>query len=348
MNRNSRIQKNYVPVILFLIAIFSTSCLAQRPDNPKLTKLPFSIYLAMENTPVLFKGRPLLIDNHRPGELEAKGENAYLFIMDLITGQEVARFGKGHTFVSGFVNGQELNVFATEFTDFGNKMNLMGITRFTTTDLKNWTQQRVLSRREGGDENLFNSSVCADELGYLMAYEYNQPGTPNIWSFQFARSKDLAHWEKIDGLHYTDLQEKTACSNPTIRYFAPYYYVMYGGWRWAGPGVHYEYRLDTTKYVTFLARSKDLKTWELSPTRYPMLDPVDGEGINNTDADLFEWDGNTYIYYATGNQADWASIRVAMYSGPMKELFEKHFPENVPMVQFDALQSKYIYPPSSQ
>jgi hypothetical protein len=116
-------KSNMSGTFLFLIILFSPSTIfsAERPENSKLTKLPFSIYLAMENTPVVFKGRPLLIDNHRPGELEAKGENAYLFIVDLVTGQEVTRFGKGHTFVSGFTNGDELNVFATEFTDFGLK-----------------------------------------------------------------------------------------------------------------------------------------------------------------------------------------------------------------------------------
>ena len=34
------------------------------------------------------------MDNHRPGGFEAKGENAYLFVTDLITGQEVCRFGE--------------------------------------------------------------------------------------------------------------------------------------------------------------------------------------------------------------------------------------------------------------
>ena len=75
-----------------------------------------------------------------------------------------------------------------------------------------------------------------------------------------------------------------------------------------------------------------------------MLDPIPGEGINNTDADLFEFEGNTYIYYATGDQDNWGTIRVAMYAGPMKQMFEAYFPAGVPMVQFNAKQRKYIYP----
>ncbi|MCL5096145.1 MAG: hypothetical protein M1608_01150 [Candidatus Omnitrophica bacterium] len=310
------------------------------PANPKLVRLPFAFPTGMENTPVVFNGRPLLVDNHRPGGFEAKGKDAYLFITDLTTGQQVARFGKGHSFVSAFVNGQELNVFATEFTDFGRVLNMKSIDRFSTTDLKNWKQELAIARE--GPEQFYNSSVCRDDQGYLMAYE---SCVGNIWSFRFARSKDLAHWEKVPDLYYSDAKEQTVCANPTVRYFAPYYYVMYGIHRFrGGPGARYQYLLPETAYVTVVARSKDLVTWDLSPTREPMLDPVQGEGINNTDADLFEFEGNTYIYYATGDQATWGTIRVAMYAGPMQQLLEAYFPAGVPMVQFDTRQRKYIYP----
>ena len=172
-----------------------------------------------------------------------------------------------------------------------------------------------------------------------MAYESNKPVQ---WSFRFARSKDLSHWETVPGIHFADIEGKTACANPTIRYFAPYYYVVYGIWRWKGPGTSYEYRLPETRYVNAVARSKDLALWEVSPTRHPMLDPVPGEGINNTDADLFEYEGNTYVYYATGDQATWGTIRVAMHPGPMKQFLEAYFPAGHPMIRFDATRGKYV------
>ena len=174
-----------------------------------------------------------------------------------------------------------------------------------------------------------------------MAYESNKPVK---WSFRFARSKDLSHWEKIPGVEFADVQGQTACANPAIRFFAPYYYVVYGIWRWKGPGAHYEYLLPETKYVTAVARSKDLVTWEVSPTKGPLLDPTAGEGINNTDADLFEFEGNTYIYYATGDQSTWGTIRVAMYAGPMKQMLQGCFSEGVPTITFDARKRAYSYP----
>lgn len=321
-------------------AMFADGPSPTAPPNPKLVKLPFAFPTGMENTPVVFTNRVLLVDNHRPGGFEAKGENAYLFITDLVTGQEVARFGKGHSFVSAFVDGAVLHVFATEFTDFGNVINTLRINHFSTTDLKEWKQEEAIARE--GEEHFFNTSVCRDEQGYVMTYESN---VPVQWCFRFARSKDLSHWEKIPGLEFSDVAGKTVCANPAIRFFAPYYYVIYGIHCYQKePWACYAYQLPETKYVTAVARSKDLITWEVSPTRGPMLDPSPGEGINNTDADLFEYEGNTYIFYATGDQATWGTIRVAMYAGPMKEMLEAFFPTGVPMITFDAAQRAYRQP----
>jgi len=304
--------------------------------NPKLVKLPFAFgEWKMENTPVVYKDRPLLVQNFRYKRAEDQ-EKFFLFVEDLVDGREIARLGTGFGFVSAFVNGDEMNVFGTMNT---NKEWTKDIYRFSSTDMKTWKQEKVVA--QDGDEHLFNTSVCRDDQGYVMAYESNKPVQ---WSFRFARSKDLSHWEKVRGLEFADVEGQTACANPTIRYIAPYYYVVYGGWRWKGPGVYYRYLLTETKYVTFLARSKDLVAWELSPTRNPMLDPVQGEGINNTDADLFEYEGNTYIYYATGDQDNWGTIRVAMYAGPMKQMFEAYFPAGVPMIKFDAQKGRYVYP----
>jgi len=303
--------------------------------NPPLVKLPIAFPgPRMENTPVVYEEKPLLVQNVRP--LNTKAQGFYLFIQDMRTGDEVARFGETFSFVSAFVNGKEMNVFATENTDDDWTHDIY---RFKSNDLKQWDKQWVIPRKPG--EHLFNANVCKDDQGYVMAFESNMPVQ---WSFRFARSQDLATWKEVEGINFSDVTEKTACANPAIRYFAPYYYVVYGGWRWKGPGLWYEYQLPETKYVTFVARSKDLATWALAPTKYPMLDPIPGEGINNTDADLFEWEGNTYVFYATGDQQTWGTIRVAMYSGPLKRFFESYFPEGVPKIVFDAREGKYVYP----
>lgn len=307
--------KQKLIVSLFIFGLFST-LYAQVPERPVLTKLPFAFSgkneMLMENTPVIFQSRLLLVANCRPGEMYAKGENAFLFIDDLTTGQEITRFGQGHSFVSALVDGNELNVFALEFTDFGKVMNSTGIDRLVTSDLKTWKTEKVILPE--GSEHLFNSSVCRDEKGFLMAYESDKP-VP--FCFKFARSTDLSKWKKIPGLVFTgEKKEYSAC--PVIRWVAPYYYVIYlhapveghNGW------------------ISYMARSIDLETWELSPFN-PILEAGPGEGKNNSDVDILEYEGKTYLYYATGDQETWGTVRVALFDGTEKEFFESHFPENM-------------------
>jgi hypothetical protein len=338
---NNKTALNFIILVVFCLFGFS-NCYAQRPDNSKLEKLPFSLIKGMENTPVIFNDKPYLVDNRRGGAYDTSAATSWLFVRDLITGQETEPFGETFSFVNAFVNGPELNVFATELTDDDWTHD---IHRFTTTDLKTWNQQLVIQRKEG--EHLFNCSVCKDPQGYLMAYESNVvDAEENIqrWNFRFTRSKDLANWKDVEGLKFGDKAEKSFCACPCIRYCEPYYYVIYGAERNSGIGRHYQYALPSTLYVSLLARSKDLITWELSPTKYPILDPIKGEGINNTDVDLFEYEGKTFLFYATGDQSTWGGIRVATFDGPMKKMFESYFPEYAPIIIFDTSQRKYIYP----
>ncbi|HVZ17215.1 MAG TPA: hypothetical protein VG897_08870, partial [Terriglobales bacterium] len=287
-------------------------------ERPKLVKLPIALPKAMENSPIVYKGRPLIALNHRDdtkAHTDAYAKSMYLYLRDLTTGDEVARFGEGHSFASALVNGDDLNVFGSE----GDAKWFHSIYRFHSTDLKTW--KRELAIEKEADEHLFNVSVCRDEQGYLMAYESNKPVQ---FCFKFARSKDLAKWDKQPGLTFTGVSnEYSAC--PVIRYFAPYYYVIY--LHAAIPG--------HKGWVSFMARSKDLSDWELSPFN-PILEATPGEGVNNSDVDLFEWEGKTYLYYATGDQSTWGAVRVAQYDGPMQEFYARHFPQGVPTIKCSA------------
>lgn len=295
---------------------------SQSPVNqsrPILTKLPFAVPKAMENTPVVFNGRPLHVLNYRDdtkNNTDDYTKSMYLYVIDLNTGDEVCRFGEGHSFASAFVNGSELHVFASEGSNYDWFQSLY---HFSTGDLMTWKREPAIQKDP--DEHLFNASVCRDEKGFLMAYESNKPVQ---FCFKFARSRDLSKWEKLPDLIFTGVNhEYSAC--PVIRYFTPYYYVIY---------LHSPIR-DHKGYVSFMARSKDLVTWELSPFN-PILEAGPGEGINNSDVDLFEWEGKTYITYATGDQATWGAVRVAFYDGTMMKFFTNHFPVGVPTIKASA------------
>ena len=284
-----------------------------------LIKLPVTFGEAMENTPVIFNGQPLLALNFRDDSKNKTGDvlkDQYLYIKDLATGKEVARFGPGHSFVNAFVNGPEMHIFASQAD---NKDWFHDIYHFSSTDLKIWKRELALQREPG--EHLLNTSVCRDDHGYLMVCETDKPIS---FCFKFARSKDLTKWEKVPGLIFTgEKKEYSAC--PVIRYFAPYYYVIY---------LHAAIP-NHKGWVPFMARSKDLKTWQLSPLN-PILEATEGEGINNSDLDLFEWQGNTYLCYATGDQQTWGSVRMAMYLGPMESFYESCFPDGEKMIKVSA------------
>jgi hypothetical protein len=290
--------------------------LAAGSARPKLVKLPFAMSKAMENTPVIYQGRPLLVLNHRDDTKNRTAEykrSMYLYVQDLTTGQEVARFAEGHSFANAFVDGPTLHVFASEGTD---RDWFQSLYHFWTTNLTSW--QRALAIPQDAGEHLFNASVCRDDEGYLMAYESDKPVQ---FCFKFARSADLGQWKKLEGLVFTGVNsEYSAC--PVLRYFAPFYYVIY--LHAATPG--------HPGWISFLARSGDLVTWELSPFN-PILEAAPGEGSNNSDVDVFEWEGQTYLYYATGDQATWGAVRVAQFAGSMREFFASHFPAGQPTIK---------------
>ena len=293
-----------------LIRCFSASA-DKDAKNPKaaIVKQP-EIFAkeVVESTPVLYRGRRILVASHRPfcpshAELY---EKMHLFLLDEQTGEVISRFGEHHSLGSAFVEGDTLHVFAAE----GPKTEwFQNIYHFSTEDLKTWKRETAILR--SGNEHLLNTSVCRDEQGYLMAYESDNPIG---FCFKFARSKDLAAWKKLDGLAFAgpNRNEYSAC--PVIRYFKPYYYVIYlhspipghNGW------------------VSFMARSKDLTTWQLSPQN-PILEAATAEGCNNSDVDLIEVDGKTYVYYCTGDQATWGHLKRAVYHGPMQKFFEDRF-----------------------
>ncbi|MCC7376881.1 MAG: hypothetical protein IT581_19640 [Verrucomicrobiales bacterium] len=287
--------------------------------RPTLVKLPFAQAKAMENTPFVFHGRPLQVLNRRDDTLSNKDgykASMYLYLLDLATGEELGRFGEGHSFANAVVDGDQLHVFASEGTD---RDWFQSLYQFTTRDMKTWERRPAISK-EGG-EHLFNASVCRGDSGFVMAYESNLPVQ---FCFKFARSKDLETWEKMPGLVFSGVdREYSAC--PVLRYFAPYYYVIYLHTAVAG----------SKGYVSFMARSKDLNDWELSPFN-PILEAGPGEGINNSDVDLFEWEGRTYLTYATGDQQTWGAVRSAMYDGPMAEFYGRHFPASLPAVKVSA------------
>ncbi len=255
-----------------------------------------------EITPFIWKGRLCHMECIRPGSGGTR-KDYYLLIKDAKTGKELARFAEGYGLACALVQDGVFYAFASRFENG----NWNDVTMFKSSDLNNWEYKKVITQ---GKEHLFNSSVCATPDGFVMAYESNDPSWP-AFTTKFATSKDLKNWTKLPDAGF-GTNRYTAC--PCIRYVDGYYYVLY-----------LERRSPRHVFETYITRSKNLRTWEISSAN-PVLSAKEiDEGINASDPDVVEWNGKTYIYYAVGDQLTWMNMKRGVYQGTEKDFFKSWY-----------------------
>ncbi|MBQ9874415.1 MAG: hypothetical protein IJM30_08115 [Thermoguttaceae bacterium] len=305
--------------LVFLALFLSTTVSALGADNwlrKEGTPLFPNGSGVMETTPVVWKGRAVVLASIRPATPTHEPSDLKLRIVDLADGAVLAEFGAGTSLASAFVekraDGDVFRVFAARQPE--GESWFRNIVEFSSRDLKTWTERLAI---EGENENLLNSSVCRDKDGYLMAYESNSPVS---FCFKFARSKDLERWEKIPDIYYAGTDGATYSACPVVRRVGDYYCAIY--LRANGKG----------GFESAAIRSKNLVEWEESP-RNPILAASGDEGINNSDVDLFEWNGETQLFYATGNQSDRCDVRRALFQGTEAEFWAKAFEAPEPVAE---------------
>jgi len=250
----------------------------------------------------IWKGRLCHMECHRPGSGGVK-EDYYLLLRDVETGNEMARFATGYGLASCHVEGDVFYAFASRFEEG----NWNDVTMFKSADLKTWEQKVIVEQQ---NEHLFNSSVCKGSDGFVLAYESNDPTWP-AFTTKFARSGDLETWTKLPDATF-GTNRYTAC--PTVRYVNGYYYVLY-----------LENRRPSHVFETYVTRSKDLKTWELSSAN-PVIAPRGlDEGINASDSEVVEFGGKTFVYFAVGDQLTWMNIKRGEFDGTLQQFFEQWY-----------------------
>lgn len=287
--------------ITIAILLFLLVALKSRAEEPRLVKENKDLGPLCEVAPIVWKGRLCLMECVRPVEGGTPKEY-YLRLKDVETGAELGRWAEGYGFGCVIVKDDRLYSYVSRYEN----KDWNDVTLFQSSDLKNWAKSVVIEQQK---EHLFNSSVCEADKGYVMAYETNDP-TYTPFSVKFARSADLIHWTKLPGVVFGK-DRYTAC--PCIRYAGGKFYMMY-----------LEHRTPRWFFETFIARSTDLKEWELSK-RNPVLTPEGDEGINASDPDIAEFGGTTYLYYSVGDQRTWMKAKRATYRASMAEFFESYF-----------------------
>lgn len=255
-----------------------------------------------ELTPFIWQGRLHHMECVRPPGA-GEPEEFHLLLRDVASGAEVSRLAQGHGLGSIIVHEDRLYAFASRWE----QGEWHHVTMFESSDLRQWDSRLAI---QGEHEQLFNTSVCRGPEGFVMAYESNDPTYPPF-TIKFATSPDLRDWTKLPDTVF-GADRYAAC--PCLRFANGYYYMLY-----------LEHRSPRHVFETYLARSRDLHQWELSAAN-PVLyaDDLD-EGINASDPELVERDGQTWLYYAVGDQLTWMNVKRALVPGGLTEYLESWF-----------------------
>ena len=290
-----------------------------------------------ETTPFVWRGKLMLLENYWEGFGGTPGPCAV--VHDYFTRAAHAPFGgDGARFFSAYCENDTVYAFAT----LENR-----VYRYVSADLDRWTRTTVLELPDMFE--LFNTSVCKGDGEYMMAMECawkghshgegrNLAGNPYIgvpFTEFFARSEDLAHWMPLPFTSSYTTQRYCAC--PALRYAEGYYYMICLE------------ELPCVRYAPYIYRTKDFETWEIGLYN-PILTPSEEDrrlkpgmrfppetearnashvDINNSDVDLCEFGGKTYIVYLTGNQGVTGHFNgmgcEAVYDGPLNEYLKANF-----------------------
>ena len=168
--------------------------------------------------------------------------------------------------------------------------------------------------------------------------EPNTVGNPYIGEYYtefFASSSDLERWTLLPfDTAYTPARY---CACPALRYSEGYYYMICLE------------SLPLLRWAPYIYRTRDFETWEIG-LHNPVLMPS-GEDrrvkpgvrippelaetnahhvdVNNSDVDLCEYQGKTYVVYCAGHQALAQGMSgltcEAVYDGPMAEFLRAYF-----------------------
>lgn len=270
----------------------------------RLTKLGTFDIQIVEANPIVFKGRPLLMEYIRSASPKYRFNNtgrSYFRFLDLCDMKTVTpAFGHGLHMGNAFVDGDRVIVTAVEEWGKGRFYQM------ESGDLVHWSEPRVIL--ENPEWKGYNTTVCKADGRYVLSFELGAPQriVGRLFTMFFAESTNLRNWKFIEGAR---MGEDRYTGAPMLRYYDGwfYYFHLQGGYR--------------NGFKTRVARSRDLRRWEFSPhvvldfgpedkLLHPVSEFTDAEkayiagakDVNASDLDMCEFDGRLICFYSWGNQ----------------------------------------------
>lgn len=293
-----------------------------------------------EMTPFMWKGRLMRMELVDPG----KGTDSSILrqagIRDVETGEFLSYFGADSYYHSAFVDGDTLYVTGVDMK----RRDTIRI--YETKDLVNWKDRDLFTNPEW---IYFNSQIAGNkEVGYYIILETGphvykdkfDTDYPcryighNSWTMFFAKSPDLVNWEFLD--YDTPFSKDVGTGGPALKYSEGWFYLLA------------DCLLPRRVYVNYMYRTKDFKDWYVGYYN-PILMPSDDDriitqhyteitdaererlktafNVNNTDLDICDWNGKTYINYLCGNQLGNYWMAEAICDMPLADFLRSYFNE---------------------
>jgi len=319
----------------------------QRVKRKPVIQKTGALCLGMEQTPIVFGGRMIFIESVSDYTNPDPGKWFFIRARDYQSGRVYPAFAHGHPFASAYTENGVVYVFCASLRDekpltmyqsedpsqWHDPRGGSGVMMFWSSDLVNW-QSREILRNPGW--RMWNTSVCRGAESYVMAIEAGGEGMGKeivghgFTSF-FARSEDLMRWEMMDTDCCYTRARYNAC--PALRYADGWYYMICLE------------ALPVARYAPYIYRTRDFRDWEVGVhnpimlfgdedrTPHPLSNFTQEEkdlletglNINNSDVDLCQFEGKTYIYYANGDQMTYSFLCEAVYGGPLDEFLKGFF-----------------------
>ncbi len=251
-------------------------------------------------------------------------------IRDCESGKIISRFGEGCYYFSAYTENDTVYVLGVK----SKRPEFCGDTVmiFESRDLINWAERELISNKGW---KFFNTALTKSPEGYVLLLEANEPKEfvgDYPFTFFFATSPDMVNWTFMD--YDLGFSKSRYMGGPWMKYSEGWYYVISVT------------ELPCKRYTNYIYRTKDFADWEVGLYN-PLLMPDENDRLisencadlseemkekiktafisSNSDIDMCELDGKTYINYCVGNQLGFYYMAEAEYDGTVAEFLKRNF-----------------------
>ena len=280
-----------------------------------------------EMTPFVWKGRLMRMELFDPLNGTDSTILRYAVIRDVESGKIISTLAEDSYFHSAYVEDGKAYVLGVDMKERGT------IRIYESCDLKEWTNSPLLSNPGWV---YYNTSLTKGPDGYVLLMEASEPKEyvgDYPFTLFFATSPDMKNWTFMD--YDLGFSKERYMGGPWMKYSQGWYYVISVT------------ELPCKHYTNYIYRTKDFKDWYVgyyNPILMPsnedriispkasdldkeLIEQIKYSGfiINNSDIDMCDYNGKTYINYACGNQLGFYYMAEAEYDGSVADFLKSYF-----------------------